>query len=101
MKELKLYHPQSPGVILTVKRGWLGRIFKNKDFATLGEAIEISEAILKQKREDVRSRGRALRLKRDNLMKIEVLSLVYGSCPDLSETTKNFIKDEISRCTPI
>ena len=35
-----LWHPDSPGMKVLVVRGWLGRLFKPKEFATLGEAID-------------------------------------------------------------
>lgn len=37
--ELLLWHPESPGVRVTVRRGWLARLLLDKDFATLRECI--------------------------------------------------------------
>ena len=34
-----LWHPDSPGIKIYVVRGFWGRLFKPRDFATLGEAI--------------------------------------------------------------
>lgn len=36
----KLYHPDSPGMRVIVVRGFWGRLFKPKKFATLNEAIQ-------------------------------------------------------------
>jgi hypothetical protein len=38
-----LYHPESPGCWVLVYRGFWGRLFKSRDFATLGEAIFYSK----------------------------------------------------------
>lgn len=37
-KEQWVYHPESPGVRIKVTRGFWGRLFKPKGFATLCEA---------------------------------------------------------------
>ena len=37
-----LLHPDSPGMRVLVVRGWLGRLLKPREFATLGEAIDHS-----------------------------------------------------------
>jgi len=37
-----LFHPDAPGDRVLVVRGWLGRLFKPREFATLGEAIDHS-----------------------------------------------------------
>lgn len=42
-KALWLWHPESPGGRVLVVRGWLGRLLKPRDFATLGEAIEAAQ----------------------------------------------------------
>jgi len=39
-KTLELWHPESPGIKITVNRSRFGRLFKPKDFATLQEAIK-------------------------------------------------------------
>jgi hypothetical protein len=39
MKTLTVFHPESPGIKLTVQRGFLGQIFKPIDFATLSEVL--------------------------------------------------------------
>ncbi|MHB1125253.1 MAG: hypothetical protein ACYC0T_21395 [Ramlibacter sp.] len=39
VRELLLWHPDSPGVRVPVRRGVLGRLFKPRDFATLGEVL--------------------------------------------------------------
>jgi hypothetical protein len=36
----KLFHPESPGIKIKVKRSWIGRLFKPKSFATLTEALK-------------------------------------------------------------
>ena len=36
---LVLWHPDSPGMRVPVRRSWLGRLFKPADFATLGEVL--------------------------------------------------------------
>lgn len=36
-KEYKLWHPESPGIVVTVRRSWIGRMFKPDLFATLTE----------------------------------------------------------------
>lgn len=41
-KAMRLFHPDSPGMRVPVVRGWLGRLFKPREFATLGEAIDHS-----------------------------------------------------------
>ena len=40
MKELILYHPESPGMKVKVTRNWLQRLLYPKDFATLTEALK-------------------------------------------------------------
>lgn len=37
LKSVSVFHPESPGIRVTVTRSWLGRLFKPSDFATLGE----------------------------------------------------------------
>jgi len=37
---MTLWHPDSPGMKVVVTRTWVGRLFKNRDFATLGETIK-------------------------------------------------------------
>lgn len=37
-----LFHPDSPGVRVTVMRSWFGRLFYSNDFATLGECLRAS-----------------------------------------------------------
>ena len=39
-KKVNVWHPESPGVRLTVYRNWFQRLFYPKHFATLGEAIK-------------------------------------------------------------
>lgn len=39
-KTLKVFHPESPGIMITVKRNFLQRIFYPRYFATINEAIE-------------------------------------------------------------
>jgi hypothetical protein len=34
-----LWHPDSPGIRVPVRRGWLGRLFKPSEFATPGEVL--------------------------------------------------------------
>jgi hypothetical protein len=34
-----LYHPESPGCKVIVKRSWVGRLFKSSAFATLNETL--------------------------------------------------------------
>lgn len=41
-KAMWLFHPESPGMRVLVVRGWLGRLLKPREFATLGEAIDRS-----------------------------------------------------------
>lgn len=41
-KAMWLWHPDSPGMRVLVVRGWLGRLLKPREFATLGEAIDHS-----------------------------------------------------------
>ena len=41
-KAMRLLHPESPGMRVLVVRGWLGRLLKPREFATLGEAIDHS-----------------------------------------------------------
>ena len=50
LKTELLFDPESPGVRLWVTRSWIGRMFKPTDFATLGESIRSSSAILKDRR---------------------------------------------------
>jgi hypothetical protein len=42
---LLLWHPDSPGMRVPVRRGWLGRLFKPAEFATLGEVIAYHQAL--------------------------------------------------------
>ena len=42
LKAMRLLHPESPGMRVLVVRGWLGHLFKPREFATLGEAIDHS-----------------------------------------------------------
>ena len=42
VKTATLWHPESPGVKVTVKRSWIGRIIKPEAFATLGETLKNS-----------------------------------------------------------
>lgn len=41
-KAIWLFHPDAPGDHVLVVRGWLGRLLKPREFATLGEAIDHS-----------------------------------------------------------
>lgn len=41
-KAMWLFHPDAPGDRVLVVRGWLGRLIKPREFATLGEAIDHS-----------------------------------------------------------
>jgi len=38
-KPINLFHPESPGIRVTVKRSHLGRLLKDRHFATLGEVL--------------------------------------------------------------
>jgi len=40
LKTATLWHPESPGMKLTVTRSWIGRIFKPSAFATLSECLK-------------------------------------------------------------
>lgn len=52
-KIITVYHPSSPGSKIKVRRSWLGRLFKPKDFATYGEVDRHWKAVAeKQKRMD-------------------------------------------------
>jgi len=44
-----LWHPESPGVRVLVVRGFLDRLFKPKDFATLSEVILYEEYLRAQR----------------------------------------------------
>jgi hypothetical protein len=39
LKTAKLMHPESPGVLVTVTRSWIGRLFKSETFATFTECL--------------------------------------------------------------
>jgi len=39
-RAMRLFHPDSPGMRVLVVRGWLGRLLKPREFATLGEAAQ-------------------------------------------------------------
>lgn len=39
-KVAELWHPESPGMKVTVTRTWIGRLFKPSCFATLGESLK-------------------------------------------------------------
>jgi len=39
--KLILWHPESPGMKVTVYRNWLQRLLYPKDFATLGEVLRM------------------------------------------------------------
>ena len=39
-KTAELWHPESPGMKVTVTRTWVGRLFKSPAFATFGETIK-------------------------------------------------------------
>lgn len=36
-KEMILWHPESPGMKVTVRRNWFQRLIYNKDFASINE----------------------------------------------------------------
>lgn len=38
-----IWHPESPGMKVWVVRGFWGRLFKSRDFATLSEVLASSE----------------------------------------------------------
>lgn len=40
LKTEELHHPESPGMKVTVTRSWIGRLFKNPNFATLSETLK-------------------------------------------------------------
>jgi len=39
-KQFKLWHPESPGIKVSVERNWIQQIIYPKEFATLGETIK-------------------------------------------------------------
>jgi hypothetical protein len=39
LKTAKLMHPESPGVLVTVTRSWIGRLCKSEIFATFTECL--------------------------------------------------------------
>ena len=39
-RSVELWHPESPGMRVTVTRTWIGRAFKDSDFATVFEALK-------------------------------------------------------------
>lgn len=47
-RTLSVWHPESPGIRLNVRRGFWGRLFKPRDFATLGEVIAAHRAQIAQ-----------------------------------------------------
>jgi hypothetical protein len=40
-----LWHPDSPGMRVPVRRSWLGRLFKPVEFATVGEVLTYYRAL--------------------------------------------------------
>ena len=42
IKTAVLWHPESPGMKVTVTRSWIGRLLKPTAFATLSEALKNS-----------------------------------------------------------
>ena len=43
-KQERLFHPESPGVHVTVTRTWIDRLLKPKHFASLGETVQAIKA---------------------------------------------------------
>ena len=40
-----LWHPDSPGMRVPVRRGWIGRLLKPAEFATFGEVLAFYRAL--------------------------------------------------------
>jgi hypothetical protein len=40
LRDIELYHPESPGMKITITRSWIGRLSKPKDFATISECCK-------------------------------------------------------------
>lgn len=39
-RKIILWHPDSPGIKVTVYRGWIKRLFYPREFATLSETLK-------------------------------------------------------------
>jgi len=50
-KQVRVFHPESPGVYVTVKRNFIQRVLYPKDFATLGEVMALPRYGISRKEE--------------------------------------------------